>query len=61
MAPMWVNSTRDTKTTIPLQSKPLRADQKEQLPGLQPESDQEIRQLPSQMSSASAKGEHHPL
>lgn len=44
-----------------LQSQFVRADQEEQLPGLQSEPDQKVRVLLVPVPEAAAQGEHHTL
>lgn len=43
------------------QHQPVRADQEEQLPGLQFEPDPAVRQLDRQVPATAVQGEHHPL
>lgn len=51
----------DVLYTILLQHKPVRADQEEQLPGLQLEPHQTVRQLSAALPEATGEREHYPL
>lgn len=44
-----------------MQPEPVWADQEEQLPGVQPDSDPEVCAVTSPMSAALAEGEYHSL